>query len=509
MKSEPIKTKPEYTADAIDLRSAIEAFAEGERRAMSVCFPACVRSYDRKTHTAEVLPLLKEGYFTGKWEYKTKDTYTVTVRAIQIGGFTIDIPLYVGDTGWVIASDRDTVLLKQDDALTTAVLEDDRSQILLDASYPQKPHQPILHDFSRGFFIPDNWGIWDFEKFKDSDKVKLDDALYIGTSIDTVDKYNPDATDTEDDVGDIAKDLQTESKYEEKSTSSIVIERDGGINLLSSAPKKERRNARLSLKGSFLETEVIDEENKRNTYSAAGIIKDGGDEKVGFVVRQRDKNNEVKYEYSKGELSIESICGQNDNVKITIKDGKLRIETTNKVNVRTRGTMRVNTRGDVSAEANSATISASGASSLISNGGCQVYSSKSVNVQGASQVYIGSMKELSLTASKNMNISGHTIRLDSIKDMTNTAQHFQFTSDGGKGVGGFKVTTRDFSLTVGASEISLMNNEMSIRTQSLTLSSSENSVSMSANEKATMSGCTPTISGFTQGTANGTSAWVY
>ena len=48
-----------------DLRLAMEAFNLGMMRSLQICFPACVYSYDRSTHIAEVMPLVKQAFYNG------------------------------------------------------------------------------------------------------------------------------------------------------------------------------------------------------------------------------------------------------------------------------------------------------------------------------------------------------------------------------------------------------------------------------------------------------------
>ena len=160
-----------------DLRLAIQAHTLGMMRSLQICFPACVYSYNRKKHTVEVMPLVKQAFYNGRWHFLRRKPFEVAIRNIQCGGFTIDFPVYVGDTGWVFSSDRDTLLLKETGALTNSVLEGDRPIPIVEDEYQQVPYEPILHTFSRGFFIPDNWGKWETHRYKDNSAWSIDSGL--------------------------------------------------------------------------------------------------------------------------------------------------------------------------------------------------------------------------------------------------------------------------------------------------------------------------------------------
>ena len=420
-KEEQKGLKPEYPVSMIDLRSAIEAFAEGERRAMSVCFPACVRSYDRKTHTAEVLPLIKKGYFTGDWEYKRSDPYTVTVRAIQIGGFSVDVPLYVGDTGWVIASDRDTELLKQDGSLTNSVLEKDRPLKVVDASYPQKPHQPILHDFSRGFFIPDNWGVWDFEKFKDSRNfsVNLLNSLYIGASVgtrdrnilnddeetvnelvETLDELKEDYEESkkngssgtiidEDDfdVKNLAKKMQVGSEYWKRTTSSVILGRDGSLHLMSGSPDSPSAEGwgatgygRITIQDDTVEYNICGE----NGYN--GGVTCTVSPEFGISLRQDGDIGEFYITTKNGVTTIQSVSGGRRGLLLSITNGELIVDSSNGMNIIAEDNVSLKTKKDLSVFANTVNVMATDGADIKAGGDVSIYANTSVNVHTAGAI---------------------------------------------------------------------------------------------------------------------------
>lgn len=66
------------------------------------------------------------------------------------GQYLIDVPIDVGDTGWLISADRDTTNVK--DLCVHSVNGD------LDEWKQQNPYTDEVKSFNFGFFIPDRWG---------------------------------------------------------------------------------------------------------------------------------------------------------------------------------------------------------------------------------------------------------------------------------------------------------------------------------------------------------------
>lgn len=217
---------------------ALKYFREGIFRNMNVCFPACVyKPYDPEKKKITVMPLIKYGYLDkDKMKYVRRQPYDVSLREIRCGGFQIHIPLYVGDTGWVIASDRNTTLLKQDGVPTVSVLEKDREDKVLDEEYQAEPGVSDCHEFISGFFIPDNWGTTDWSRYKDSgEAIDKNTTLYIGNSFDTKDDYQEGQT------------------YEKSPSCSILLDRTGKITIAQSgAAGKTKRYLKLDGDGIHL-----------------------------------------------------------------------------------------------------------------------------------------------------------------------------------------------------------------------------------------------------------------
>ena len=123
------------------------------------CIPAMVEDYDRETHMATVRPLVKYTNYDG--ESTPWPAFNVSVWRWQWGGFLIDVPLFRGDVGWVIAADRDTQNAKE---MNSKIQEKDTCKVKegkLDYGKgnqgPQIVQNFSMHKWSYGFFIPDSW----------------------------------------------------------------------------------------------------------------------------------------------------------------------------------------------------------------------------------------------------------------------------------------------------------------------------------------------------------------
>lgn len=98
------------------------------------CIPAVVVSYDRTNNVAEVRPAINTILTDGT--AKARDTIKLPVHLLGGAGIVISAPLSAGNTGWIIAGDRDITLFKQSLSVSN-------------------PNTYRTHKFSFGFFIPD------------------------------------------------------------------------------------------------------------------------------------------------------------------------------------------------------------------------------------------------------------------------------------------------------------------------------------------------------------------
>ena len=118
--------------------------------------PAIVRSYDRKTGIATVQPIVTYVVDTKEGEKLIpRGTYDVSVIRFAHGGFVIDAPLFAGDTGWLIAADRNAKDAKEANSKILNADQDDENPY--NEGF-KRPTDDSLRSFSWGFFIPDTWG---------------------------------------------------------------------------------------------------------------------------------------------------------------------------------------------------------------------------------------------------------------------------------------------------------------------------------------------------------------
>ena len=98
------------------------------------CLPAVVVSHDRANNTVVVTPAIN--MITTDGEPIKRANITLPVHVFGGGGVVISAPLKSGDTGWIIACDRDITLFKQSLKVSN-------------------PNTYRTHKLSFGFFIPD------------------------------------------------------------------------------------------------------------------------------------------------------------------------------------------------------------------------------------------------------------------------------------------------------------------------------------------------------------------
>lgn len=127
---------PAYNpADLSSLEGLLYYLADQINLEMECCLPAFVVSYDRSANTAVIQPAVSEVATSGQKISRDK-LYNIPVLTLSGGGFFINFPLSPGDTGWIVACDRDISLFKQNLQETA-------------------PNTFQKHRFSDAFFIPD------------------------------------------------------------------------------------------------------------------------------------------------------------------------------------------------------------------------------------------------------------------------------------------------------------------------------------------------------------------
>lgn len=124
------------------------------------CLPAIVKEYDATTGNVTVLPLAKLIQDTEDGELLVnRPEYTVPLHRISYGGVEISITPYIGDTGYLIAVDRDCGKAIEDNSeriLEDQKVEEDKFGL---NKGPQKPNTRALGSFTWGYFEPCYWGV--------------------------------------------------------------------------------------------------------------------------------------------------------------------------------------------------------------------------------------------------------------------------------------------------------------------------------------------------------------
>ena len=142
------------------------------------CVPGIVEEYDRDTHSVAVRPLVNYVSYDGE-DHEHEVRWTTLYR-LQSGGFLIDMPVFKGDVGWIIGSDRDAQTAKDRNSSIqesdTCKMKDGKMDYGSGNKGPQKPSSYELHSFNSGFFIPDSWA-----------KIKIQDRHRESLLIQTVD----------------------------------------------------------------------------------------------------------------------------------------------------------------------------------------------------------------------------------------------------------------------------------------------------------------------------------
>lgn len=126
---------PSYNpSDTKSMAGAMRIFADYLLNLIETSQPCIVQSVDYSTNTVIVKPAINVSTTVG--EYVQRDVIKLTAWRFASGGFLIHYPIKQGDTGWMIASDKDTSLFKQEKAIAD-------------------PNTNLKHQYSQGFYIPD------------------------------------------------------------------------------------------------------------------------------------------------------------------------------------------------------------------------------------------------------------------------------------------------------------------------------------------------------------------
>lgn len=119
------------------------------------CLPCIVTAYDASKNTVDVKPLANHTRDNGKEieEIERPELKGIPLLRFAHGGFRISAPLFVGDTGYVIAGDRSC----------RKIIEGNSTELYADDADGKKnkgagkPDDCSLTKFYNGFFVPCSW----------------------------------------------------------------------------------------------------------------------------------------------------------------------------------------------------------------------------------------------------------------------------------------------------------------------------------------------------------------
>lgn len=235
--------------------------------------PAIVKKYDRNTGIAKVQPIvsnLADDINNQEIEIPRSE-YDVHVVRFAHGGYVVDAPLFVGDTGWLIAGDRNgTSAIKAN----STILKEDQNDENSPNEGHKKPDDNSLKSFAWGFFIPDTWGITDFTE---------EDGLVVrGQRISVEsDHVTIECGDNSASISKESVNIDTEKcSVEVKKDYASVISGRYGAKIDEHSAIVEGPNDKISIDDNGLHHEgVIDE--KRSVISAIKY-----DEEIGDIVKK-------------------------------------------------------------------------------------------------------------------------------------------------------------------------------------------------------------------------------
>lgn len=151
--------------------------------AVETCIPAIVVEREDENGLLKVQPLVNFLKITSKG-YRSVKRPSILVRALKTfhGGFTVRAPLFIGDTGYVIACDRDgTTAIRENDT----VLHEDQKEEHGENIGPTDPDSIDRPRHVYGFFVPCSWYNDDGEDWKKlfgKDEGSFKDVLLVSNS---------------------------------------------------------------------------------------------------------------------------------------------------------------------------------------------------------------------------------------------------------------------------------------------------------------------------------------
>lgn len=182
----PAKLLPQFNRGAIETPTGFfKTLFRLHETGRECVLPAIVEQYDRAHGIVYVKPLAKRVAETVDNKETLSDRPVYKVHAVRFmhGGCVFDAPIYKGDTGWIVAGDRNC---KSAIADNSEVLQEPQRDEEPRNKGAARPDDNSLASFAWGFFIPDSWGN---SGFSDSDglvisgkggKIEIrDDGIYV------------------------------------------------------------------------------------------------------------------------------------------------------------------------------------------------------------------------------------------------------------------------------------------------------------------------------------------
>lgn len=155
-------------ASSLSVSGAIAHLINHIRANIETCVPGQFDRYDgddgRSKNVAIVKPLLKEPFVSGnKFQWREMKEFSLRVLRMKSGGFWFYCPLKKGDTGWIIAAERDTTYAVERNANV-----DESKNTSDNGGGPQEyaNFNKLRHEF--GFFLPDGFCDIDVDEDKEN-----------------------------------------------------------------------------------------------------------------------------------------------------------------------------------------------------------------------------------------------------------------------------------------------------------------------------------------------------
>lgn len=119
------------------------------------CIPCVITKYDQENNTVDVQPIPQRVIDTDNGIVHKDRPIIPSVPVLRMlhGGFSINSPLFKGDTGYVIAVDRNCSSVQKENS--TTLFKDDDKQEKNKGAMP--PDDLSLAQYTNGFFLPCSW----------------------------------------------------------------------------------------------------------------------------------------------------------------------------------------------------------------------------------------------------------------------------------------------------------------------------------------------------------------